>query len=876
MRGLLCAVFSVSFPCSLAVSAATLAPALGQTTTVPGVVNGTGAAGSLYVSDLTITNAGSTSTNAVINFIPAAGSPPPPFSVSINAGVSMTWVNVLDQLFGASETYGMLRISSDLPSSIRAKTYNNASVNGTYVTSLPVMDDSQLLTAGTAGESIWFVNQPVSGGSGYRSNVAIGFPLDGGGTATARVYDATGAQVGHDFTVSSSSPGFFQTDAQGFGITTLPIGRTEIQVSAGSAIGYVVNNDNVTSDSSVFAFQLPPSTGIDVALNGVSKSAGAAGTYWRTDGRLWNPTAIAASVTVSWFKPQFNNSGAATATVSLQPGELREIVDLLGSFFGAPNGSSGALRFQSASPIVILGRTSNVDPTGVRAGTFGAQQNPIGISSFLTAGSAALVTSIEQDSAFRTNIGFLAGSGGASYGLTLLSPAGVQLAAGSGGLGPFGWTQPNITGLFPGISIPAGAQLRIDGVAGSLSAYDSKIDNASGDPIVTLETALPPSCIVAGPMIIAFDCAQGAADCSQIMISGDPVDTTTPSSFYGNVDPSVRRDPNGSHRLYLTYSFPMVIAGTSTPTVEIHVAESNDGGRTWSFVAKLWPWVKQPDGNYSSHEVSNLAAQDQSGVTTWYGVTRYYEVTPGGPLYGSIFTPSAYFVLTSEKDPALLGSSPDDWTNLNFGGTTSAYSSTSYPNLTTIAGDPACTTWREPALMVQGDTLYLAAQCALAGGAFSYYGIFATPTAGRMSTWTWKYLGKLFQPNDAAQLLPTARSALITELDLTQKPNGPIIAIMTVMDQGINPQQKYGSRTADVATLGNYDTGSPPAMARDCTGHLMLTGQFTASDLNVPPNQGPGASCYEAADPSLGVLFTRRDMTPNVHGFIFRTGKFSD
>jgi hypothetical protein len=145
-----------------------------------------------------------------------------------------------------------------------------------------------------------------------------------------------------------------------------------------------------------------------------------------------------------------------------------------------------------------------------------------------------------------------------------------------------------------------------------------------------------------------------------------------------------------------------------------------------------------------------------------------------------------------------------------------------------------------------------------------------------MSTWTWKYLGKLFQPNDAAQLLPTARSALITELDLTQKPNGPIIAIMTVMDQGINPQQKYGSRTADVATLGNYDTGSPPAMARDCTGHLMLTGQFTASDLNVPPNQGPGASCYEAADPSLGVLFTRRDMTPNVHGFIFRTGKFSD
>ena len=55
-------------------------------------------------------------------------------------------------------------------------------------------------------------------------------------------------------------------------------------------------------------------------------------------------------------------------------------------------------------------------------------------------------------------------------------------------------------------------------------------------------------------------------------------------------------------------------------------------------------------------------------------------------------------------------------------------------------------------------------------------------------------------------------------------------------------------------------------------GQLIPTGQFTASDLNTPPNQGPGASTYDAAGTPLGVLIVRRDVTPHVHGFTFNTG----
>lgn len=845
-------------------------PARGETITVPGVVNSSGAAGSHYVSDLTITSISSSPAAVTIAFIPAGGVQTPALPVSLAAGVSMTWTNVLEQLFGASQSYGMLRVGSDVPLDVRAKTYNDASAQGTYGTSLPAVPDSQLLTGGMAGESIWFATEPVSDGRGYRSNVAIGFPLEGGGTATARVYDATGASVGQPFTVTSPGPGFFQTDPAGLGITSLPVGRVELQVTSGSVLGYVVNNDNVTSDSTVFAFQPKPVGSVDAALNGVARSAGSAGTHWRTDGRLWNPTTASTNVSVWWLGAQNDNSGASPRTLTLAAGQLEEIDDLLGTLFDAPEGSSGALRFQSASPVVVAGRTSNVDPTGARAGTFGAQQSPVALSSFVGAGSTAFVTGIEQDGTFRTNIGLLAGSAGASYGLTLLSPAGAPLSSGGDVLGPFGWKQPNIATLFPAIAIPAGAQLQIEVTGGALSSYDSKIDNASGDPVVTPASPLAPACGSASP--ITFDCTP-ATPCSQISIAGDPVDTTAPSSFYGNLDPCVRRDPNGAHLLYLSYSYPTTVAGTQTPTIETHLASSSDGGVTWSFVAKLWPWVHQPDGNNSSHEVSCIAAQSQGGVTTWYGTSHYYEVMPGGDLYGPVFAPSSYYILTSAKNPALLGSAPDDSINLNGAATTSAYSPASSPNLSAIAGDSACTVWREPALMVQGDTLYFVALCSGAGGAFSYYGVFAARTAGRMSTWRWKYLGKLFRPDDAAQFLPDGKRPIFSELDLTQKPNGRVIAIMTVWDQGVSGAPKFGSRTADVATLGDYDSGAPPAMVRDCSGKLIPTGQFTASDLSAPPNAGPGASCYEAAEPGLGVLIARRWMTPNVHGFTFRTGQ---
>ena len=54
-----------------------------------------------------------------------------------------------------------------------------------------------------------------------------------------------------------------------------------------------------------------------------------------------------------------------------------------------------------------------MDPTGANPGTFGSQQKPVPLLSFLTSADAgAAVTGIRQDTSFRTNVGFAAGAEG--------------------------------------------------------------------------------------------------------------------------------------------------------------------------------------------------------------------------------------------------------------------------------------------------------------------------------------------------------------------------------------------------------------------------------------------------------------------------------
>jgi hypothetical protein len=463
--------------------------------TVPGVVKSPGQNGTNYVSDLVITNTGTVPANMLFSFAPSMGGFPTP--QVLPAGQSLALKDAVASVFGAAQGVGALRVSADQPLVIRGRTYNTASA-GTFGVSLPVISADRFLLQADTADSLW-----VTQSADYRSNIAVVFPDSGGGDATVTLFDASGNAMGQQ-AFSQASAGFQQVSVSSFATGPLPVGRAQIQVSRGRAAGYVVVVDNVTGDGSLYSFEDLPDGPQDILVNGVTRSGGVLGTFWRTDGRLYNPDPSAdATVTVSWLPAGDSNPSPRTAQVAVPAGKIVDLPDILSAIFALPAGSSGALRLQSDAPVAILCRTSNLDPSGQRPGTFGAQQRAVPLAAFLTSADAgAVVTGVSQNPSFRTNLGFAAGPDGASYALTLKNATGGTIGAQSATLGAFGWTQPNVAGLFPGVAIPDNAQVLVKVTSGSLDLYDSFIDNGSGDPVVSSLVRLPaaiPSSATIGP-----------------------------------------------------------------------------------------------------------------------------------------------------------------------------------------------------------------------------------------------------------------------------------------------------------------------------------------------------------------------------------------
>jgi len=469
-----------------------------ETWTIPGAGRTPGQNNTFFVSDLALTNLGSSTANVTINFVGPGGLPAKP--VSLAAGATSAYRDVLDTLWSATGLVGAISVESDQPLVIRARTYNTAAT-GTFGVALPVFRSGDLLGEGRTADSIW-VEQSPSASSGFRTNVGVVFPDADGGEAVVTFFDAAGTVAG-SLTYSAASAGFQQQSTGSALPAGLPVGRAQISVTRGRAAGYTVGVDNVTGDTSIYSFEELPAGVQDVVVSGVARLTGRNNTFFRTDARFYNPAPEDAVVTALFHSIGASNPAPQSATITVPAGRVIESVDILDSILHLPVGSGGAVRFTSAQPVAILSRTSNVDPAGVQPGTFGAQQKPVLLASYLSSADAgAVVTAIRQDASFRTNIGFAAGPDGAAYNLTLRNAQGGSVAVTTGTLGAFGWAQPSVADLFPGTTIPADATLLVQVTSGTVDVYDASLDNASGDLVVTPIAPVPvaiPSSASIGP-----------------------------------------------------------------------------------------------------------------------------------------------------------------------------------------------------------------------------------------------------------------------------------------------------------------------------------------------------------------------------------------
>jgi hypothetical protein len=440
---------------------------------LPGAVEGLGQAPALFSSTLYLSNPGPQAATATFELIPYAGrSAPAPATRTIPAGGSLVVPQALKALFGLTADAGTIRVSADQPLVGSVVTSNVANPDSTYGVALSPVTDRGLLGAGDVGHAPW-----VSQGGGFRTNVAAVL-VDPNSSVTVSVYDAAGVLAGQQV-VSSPTPVSWQVPVTDLiGARDLPVGRVEFRFATGRGTGYVAVNDNVTGDA--IAVQAPRLLATEQILDGVAETGGANGTYWRTDARLLNPGESPISVTVE----PLGFPGAPTLTLGVAARSILDLPDVLSRFaVSAP--AAGALRFRSADRFLVFGRTQNVDPSGQRPGTFAASQAAVSVpGQLLAAGQSGSFPGVEQSARFRTNLALLAPSEAASGTLSLRGPAGESLGSAPFSLRSGEWIQKSVSDWFPGASFPTGARVEAAVSSGRLDGYLTRIDNATGDPVV--------------------------------------------------------------------------------------------------------------------------------------------------------------------------------------------------------------------------------------------------------------------------------------------------------------------------------------------------------------------------------------------------------
>lgn len=581
---------------------------------LPGAVEGLGQPPAVFSSTVYLSNPGPQDAVATFELIPYAGRPTPsPVTRPVPAGASLVIDRALKTLFDISADAGALRVSADTPLVGSIVTANVANPESTYGVALSPVVERDFLRFGDTGHAPW-----VSQGGGFRTNVAVVL-VEPRSVVTVLVFDAAGTLAGQR-EIESETPVSWQVPVTDLiGPRDLFVGRVEFLFARGRGTGYVAVNDDVTGDA--IAVQAPRQPSTDQILDGVARTSGANGTFWRTDARVFNPNASPISISVE----PFGLPSAPTLALEVPARSILDLPDVL-SRFGVSAPAAGALRFRAGAPFLVFGRTQNVDPTGQRPGTFAASQAAVPVpAGLLSPDRPGTLGGVEQSSRFRTNLALLATENGAAGTMTLRGPAGEAAATAPFALAPGTWQQKGVGDWFPGAGFPAGSRVDVAVSAGALDGYLSRIDNATGDPVVLGTAVATPT--VSDVLVTSF------------VQRPDPI----VSSRGGTLVAAIRNDgPDGTEG-------PLEISLTTTVTQGnsklVFARLTGDTALDWTLVS----------GTYGVSQTIHLRRKSalSSGATTQ--VEAVVGVPGGGAVGGSF--PGNRVTVAVPSDPIVSNNS---------------------------------------------------------------------------------------------------------------------------------------------------------------------------------------------------------------------------
>jgi PKD repeat protein len=496
---------------------------------VPGVAWVSGQGGAEWQSDLSIFNPSPTSAmNVQVAFLDGTKSINSIADlngkwqmVSVPKQATKAYTNLISSLFNLAQgNYGALLIRGDSSVAtqpvVTGSTYDTSrGAGGTVGLSLA----ATLLPSGagagiqTAGSTIDLVG--LRDDVNDHTNLAIANLYSDYVTAEVTLWGPDGIQLGQLATMQLNPFGVQQLTnvltaappgGAGYDKAAKPVDsyRARIRIVSGTAIlPYASVIDDVSkAPTLVTGANIPTSS---YRIPGIVRTEGMAGTLWRSDLVVYNPSASTRLVRIaySWV----DGSGSPHTKLGYQqfaPGQIFQWVDFVKLWLLLPDTDTSPYINSfvdvspydtNADPILVTARVYNNTPTG-NVGLGVAGYTDADVASASGSKTRLILAGLRSDANYRTNVAlFLAsGSSVSNAGATLkvydangtfLTSAGIGLTAASS------FIQLSIDGMVAGtVGDKSNISVVVENLEGPpISGYATIVDNRSGSP--TLIPALP-------------------------------------------------------------------------------------------------------------------------------------------------------------------------------------------------------------------------------------------------------------------------------------------------------------------------------------------------------------------------------------------------
>jgi hypothetical protein len=365
---------------------------------------------------------------------------------------------------------------------VSSRTYN-ASAVGTLGQFIPGVPLASFISKAPGAASILSLQQ-IAQTDTFRTNLGLVEATGKSANVLVSVFNASGNKV-LDLPVSLA--GGEQRQLNSFladkGVT-LTNGHIEVQAVSGD--GKVTAYASVIDSRSTDPLLV---SGVPIGGTGASRfvipgvASLDAGANWRSDVRLFNGSTTPQTTTLTLY-PSGNPSASVSQNVTIQPGEVKALDDIVHSTFNLSN-VAGALHVTTAVavPLIVTARTYDDTP----GGTLGQFVQAVTPTDAVANGERSLqLLQMEDSPRYRTNLGLAEITGKpVTVEVTVILPDSKAAPKAQIPLGAFEFRQDRIITSLLGSGVNAyNARIAvrvIDG-QGKITAYGSVVDQKTQDP----------------------------------------------------------------------------------------------------------------------------------------------------------------------------------------------------------------------------------------------------------------------------------------------------------------------------------------------------------------------------------------------------------